>query len=54
MPDFAWVGLDTAGRERRGAVRAETREAAQAQLQARRLYVVRIEAAAAAAAPAPP
>jgi general secretion pathway protein F len=56
MPDFAWVGLDTAGRERRGAVRAETREAAQAQLQARRLYVVRIEPAAAegAAAPAPP
>ena len=26
MPDFAYVGLDTAGRERRGSVRAETRE----------------------------
>jgi hypothetical protein len=24
MPDFAYVGLDTAGRERRGSVRAET------------------------------
>jgi general secretion pathway protein F len=45
MPEFAWVGLDTAGRERRGALVAETREEAQARLQARRLYVVRIEPA---------
>ena len=51
MPDFAYVGLDTAGRERRGSVRAETREAAQAQLSARRLYVVRIEPAPEAGAP---
>ena len=45
MPDFAYVGLDTAGRERRGSVRAETSEAARDQLSQRRLYVVRIEAA---------
>jgi general secretion pathway protein F len=46
MPDFAYVGLDTAGRERRGSVRAETSEAARDQLTKRRLYVVRIEPAA--------
>ncbi|HYJ51557.1 MAG TPA: type II secretion system inner membrane protein GspF [Allosphingosinicella sp.] len=46
MPDFAYVGLDTAGRERRGSVRAETSDAARTQLAARRLYVVRIEPAA--------
>jgi general secretion pathway protein F len=45
MPDFAYVGLDTAGRERRGSVRAETSEAARDQLVSRKLYVVRIEAA---------
>ena len=49
MPDFAYVGLDTAGRERRGSVRADSREAARDQLAARKLYVVRIEPAAAAA-----
>jgi len=51
MPDFAYVGLDTAGRERRGSVRAETSEAARDQLQQRKLYVVRIEPAAAAGTP---
>jgi len=51
MPDFAYVGLDTAGRERRGSVRAETREAARDQLAQRRLYVVRIEPAAEAGTP---
>ena len=51
MPDFAYVGLDTAGRERRGSVRAETSEAARDQLAARRLYVVRIEPAAEGSAP---
>src|SRR4051812_4328984 len=51
MPDFAYVGLDTAGRERRGSVRAETSDAARDQLVSRRLYVVRIEPAAEAAAP---
>jgi general secretion pathway protein F len=53
MPDFAYVGLDTAGRERHGSVRAETPEAARAELVSRRLYVVRIDPAAAGAA-APP
>ena len=51
MPEFAYVGLDTAGRERRGSVRAETSEAARDQLVSRRLYVVRIEPAAEHAAP---
>jgi len=50
MPDFAYVGLDTAGRERRGSVRADTQDAAKAQLASRRLYVVRIEPATEAAA----
>ena len=50
MPDFAYVGLDTAGRERRGSVRAETSEAARDQLVSRKLYVVRIEPAAESAA----
>ena len=50
MPEFAWMGLDTAGRERRGSLRAETAEAARAQLASRRLYVVRIETATESAA----
>src|SRR3954453_5779086 len=51
MPDFAYVGLDTAGRERRGSVRAETSQAARDQLVSRKLYVVRIEPAAEMHAP---
>lgn len=51
MPEFAYVGLDTAGRERRGSVRAETADAARDQLAQRRLYVVRIEARAESASP---
>jgi general secretion pathway protein F len=51
MPDFAYVGLDTAGRERRGSVRAETSQAARDQLVSRRLYVVRIEPAVEAGTP---
>ena len=43
MPDYAYVGLDTAGRERRGSVRADTPDAARAQLVSRKLYVVAIE-----------
>lgn len=46
MPDFAYVGLDAAGRERRGSVRADSEDAAKANLSARRLYVVKIELAA--------
>src|SRR5687768_13903464 len=51
MPEYAYVGLDTAGRERRGSVRADTADAARAQLLSRRLYVVRIEPAVEGAAP---
>jgi general secretion pathway protein F len=51
MPDYAYVGLDTAGRERRGSVRAETSEAARAQLVRRKLYVVKIEPAGEGAGP---
>jgi general secretion pathway protein F len=51
MPDFAYVGLDTAGRERRGSVRAETPDLARAQLTSRKLYVVRIEPAVESGAP---
>ena len=51
MPEFGYVGLDTAGRERRGSVRAETAEAARVQLVRRRLYVVRIEPRSEAATP---
>jgi general secretion pathway protein F len=51
MPEFAYVGLDTAGRERRGQVRAETSEAARDQLVRRKLYVVRIEATEGSEAP---
>jgi general secretion pathway protein F len=53
MPDYAWLGLDTAGRERRGSLRAASPEEARAQLSARRLYVVKVEPAAEAAAGAP-
>lgn len=53
MPDFAYVGLDTAGRERRGSVRADNEDAAKASLSARRLYVVKIEPAVEGAAAAP-
>lgn len=43
MTSFDYVALDTAGRERRGNVRAGSIEAARAQLDRRRLYVVRLE-----------
>jgi len=51
MPDFAYVGLDPAGRERRGRLSAETSEAARDQLVSRKLYVVRIEPAIEAGTP---
>jgi general secretion pathway protein F len=46
MPDYAYLGVDPAGRERRGQVRADSPELAKAQLAARRLYVVKVEPAA--------
>lgn len=45
MPDYAYLGVDPAGRERRGQVRADSPELAKAQLAARRLYVVKVEPA---------
>jgi general secretion pathway protein F len=43
MSSFDYVALDTAGRERRGNVRAATIDDARVQLGARKLYVVRID-----------
>ena len=51
MSEFAYLALDTAGREKRGSVRAESAEEARVQLGARRLYVVRIEPSTGAEAP---
>lgn len=51
MSDFDYLALDTAGRERRGSVRAPSIEDARATLSARKLYVVRMEAASGAPAP---
>lgn len=44
MAEFDYLALDTGGRERRGSVQAETQAEGRAKLEARRLYVVRIEA----------
>ena len=43
MADFDYIAIDTGGREKRGAVKADTIERAQAALDARKLYVVRID-----------
>lgn len=43
MADFDYLAIDTRGQERRGHVAAETLDAARATLDARRLYVVRLE-----------
>ncbi len=51
MPDFDYLALDTAGRERRGSVRAATPDDARATLSVRKLYVVRMEASTGASAP---
>ena len=51
MSDFDYLALDTAGRERRGSVRAATLEDARASLAARKLYVVRVDRSTGTAAP---
>jgi general secretion pathway protein F len=51
MSDFDYLALDTAGRERRGSVRAASVEDARATLDARKLYVVRMEPATGTVAP---
>jgi general secretion pathway protein F len=43
MSDFDYLALDTAGRERRGSVKAASMDDARAVLGARKLYVVRME-----------
>ena len=50
MSDFDYLALDTAGRERRGSVRATSLDDARATLSARRLFVVRMEPATGATA----
>ena len=50
MSEFDYLALDTAGRERRGSVRAASAEDARASLSARKLYVVRVERSTGAAA----
>ena len=52
MPDFDFLAIDKAGREKRGPVAAETIDHAREMLDARKLYVVRIEAG--TGAPKPP
>ncbi|MDB5688366.1 MAG: ral secretion pathway protein [Sphingomonas bacterium] len=52
MTRFDYVALDTAGRERRGNVRAPTIEEARAQLGSRKLYVVRIHSGSGVSHPA--
>ena len=49
MPDFDYLVIDTAGREKRGAIAAESIDHARETLDARKLYVVRIEPGSAAA-----
>ena len=51
MSDFDYLALDTAGRERRGSVRAPSIDDARATLSARKLYVVRVEASNGTVAP---
>ena len=51
MSDFDYLALDTAGRERRGSVRAASIEDARAALGTRRLYVVRMESSTGARSP---
>jgi len=50
MPDFRYLALDPAGRERRGSVRAEDGESARSLLAKRRMFVVEIQASAQATA----
>lgn len=49
MPDFAWHGIDPAGREQRGRVSADNADSARAALTARKLYVVKVAPAEAGA-----
>jgi len=54
VADFEYLALDTAGRERRGSVRADSAEDARAKLGQRRLFVVKVEEGTGSAAASPP
>ncbi|APL93610.1 type II secretion system protein GspF [Sphingobium indicum] len=43
MAEFDYIAIDPAGRERKGAIKAETVEDARAKLDSRKLFIVRIE-----------
>ena len=43
MADFDFIAIDTRGNERQGHIAAASPEDARAKLDARRLYVVRVE-----------
>ncbi|HUD95240.1 MAG TPA: type II secretion system protein GspF, partial [Sphingobium sp.] len=50
MAEFDYVAIDPAGKERKGAIKAETIDDARAKLDARKLFVVRLEVGAVQAA----
>ena len=52
MPDFDYLALDSAGRERRGSVAASSVEDARARLGQRKYYIVSLDAGSGNAAPA--
>ncbi|MET0249622.1 MAG: type II secretion system inner membrane protein GspF [Sphingobium sp.] len=43
MSDFDYIAIDPAGRERKGAIKADTVEDARAKLDARKFFIVRLE-----------
>jgi general secretion pathway protein F len=51
MAEFDYLALDTAGRERRGSIRADSPDEAKSKLGARRLFVVKVEEGSGTAAP---
>jgi general secretion pathway protein F len=51
MAEFDYLALDTAGRERRGSIRAESPDEARTKLGARRLFVVKVEEGSGTSAP---
>jgi general secretion pathway protein F len=54
VAEFDYLALDTAGRERRGSVRAQSADEAKAKLGQRRLFVVKVEEGTGAAGAAAP
>lgn len=43
MADFDYVAIDPAGKERKGSVKADSLDEARVKLDARKLFVVRLE-----------